>query len=329
MKIETNLLVEVHPAKTRCYHGAMDVRAILFEELFNKVRNLDFNNLSRSDEQLIQQYNAVNKMSVRMNTIIPEQFSKELQQLKNKANTLYRSCCISDSCNYMTQDGLEELLDSIKPIKKKILQIVDEIYDNWEDVVKCAAETLSKASKGVLSCEDSLKVVEQKLPTKDLFKNSYKDICSYIYGPINTNFRHVSDDNIITEGVEIVRYELDSVIRDIYVSALKSLDEVMATQSLMNTGGVYHPRKRINATIKKIEKISNLLKDEDTKKIIEALEDIYEMKEANTFFFLETKTAMKKMLDKLMKTNLLTLDDYPEDLKYFTKEEFEATLQLA
>ena len=332
MKIETSLLVEVHPAKTRCYYGAMDVKNILFEELFNKVNNLDFNNLSKDDKQLIEQYQAVNKMSVHINTIIPERFSKELQQLKNKANMLYKSYCISDSCNYMTQDGLDGLLDSVKPIKKKILQIVGEIYDNWEEVVKCAAETLSKASKGVLSYEDSLNVVKQKLPTKDAFKHSYRNICAYIYGPINTNFRHISGDSeIITDGKEVIACELDEIIRDMYISVLKSLDEVLTTEKMMdaNPNGIYRPRKRINAAIKKINRICHILKDDETEKIVEMLEDIYNSPEIDTFFFLDVESVAKKIMDKLIKTGLLELNDYPADLKSFTKELYVKALQLS
>ena len=116
-----------------------------------------------------------------------------------------------------------------------------------------------------------------------------------------------------------------------YISVLKSLDEVLTTEKMMdaNPNGIYRPRKRINAAIKKINRICMVLKDDETEKIVEMLEDIYNSPEIDTFFFLDIESVAKKIMDKLIKTGLLELNDYPTDLKSFTKEIYVKSVQLS
>lgn len=309
-------IIEVIPIRNRAIKGAKDIKKILYKDIYEKVKVIDYNNLSETDKKLLEKWKAINTLEAKIKTILPEEYAKRLNRLQSQARNAYKSACLSESVAYMTNDQFKALMSQMQEYRQDCDEIIDEITGNWGFVESDLRSRLQKLNVDIDETEID-KIIES-LPSPEKFRRSYDNIFVYKTSAINKN------DFVVDAGTSQVKNAEDYCkdnIQLFYYETLyyvyRKLDEklsklFMQTSKIVKThAGI----KQLAERLKKLDVFENRRIKDLKKRVAELyfMEDIDELSQ-------KMEVICKEIIDIMLDYELCSLDDL--DGSYMNKSKY-------
>lgn len=322
-------IVVVKPKRKKSIMGSMDVKKLVYRDLTEKVKNLDYKNLTEEDEQLIERYKDVGNMDIKVKSFLPEEYIKELKTIKNKVTGLYQGHCLSDSCSYMTVEKWEDFKKEIEPYVEQCRCLITRIVDNWDNVFEYAIELLYNVLEEKISKDELREIIKRRMPKPSKFEKSYENSFCYTVTPLVNELKYV---NIMTGGnqcgEDFYISEIEEITKEALTEVVKTLDNMLNKQQLAKLD--FHkekklqlrPRRRLKACSESIQRVTVAFKDNKLIDLSRRIDDILE--ETNDFIlYEEAELICYDIITKMYESKLLDKDEYISDLSYITKEKFD------
>lgn len=309
-------IIEVTPIRNRAIKGAKDIKKILYKDIYEVVKNVDYNNLTVEDEKILEKWNAINTLETKIKTILPKEYAKELNRIQSKARNAYKKACLSESVAYMTNEAFKTLMSEMQDYRHECDEVIDKITANWSFVKSDLRNRLRKLDVNI--DENDIEKIIESLPSPEKFKQSYCNIFAYKTSSINQS------DFIVDAGTSEIKNAEDYCkdnIKLLYYETLyyayRKLDEKLA-KLLSTTDKIVKTHAGIKQLVERLKKLDVFENPKigDLKKRINELYFIDDDDELSQ----KMEIICKEVIDLMIGYELIEIDDldgiYIDKVKY-------------
>lgn len=328
MNKNANELLIVKPRSKKSFKGSMNIKKILYAELNEKLKQIDFEHLTDADRELIKKRDDVAHMLVVIDSILPDEYYKELKTLQYRVKALYKAHCVSDDSAFMTRAHWEAMKEEIVPYVEECHALIDKISNNWDFVLEAAAQRLYNVAEGKITIEDAQRIVERKAPSIKQFTQSYDNVFCYTVSPMTSSVMYFNaSSNETEEGDEFYLNEINNLMKTRLLEVVQALDSMLYKREMakytFDDKVVVQPRKRLNACARILDRFTEAFQDEmliDFSKRITSISALGPNEDY--ILYEESEYLCMDILSKMYTAKLLKEDEYPEDLMYMKKEKY-------
>jgi len=326
-----NEIVVVKPRSKRAIKGSMNIKKILYAELNEKIKAMDFMNLSEEDKKLIEKRNDINHMKVTINSFIPDKYLDRLSEIQNRVRNIYRSHCITDDCLYMTKAHFEDMKMELIPNIEECRKLIDEIAADWDNVLKSATNRLYNVAEDKITMEEARAIIEKKVPSVKQFKNSYDNVFCYTVAPLDKNLTYVNvGSNEEQKGDDFYLGEIQTLLKSKMMEIVETLDSLLYNKEMSrydfgDKPKQLRPRGRLKACNRTLERFTEAFKDNDLIALSNRIEEISNLgPDEDYILYEEAEYLCVDILAKMYSSKMLKADEYPEELEFMKKDKYTA-----
>ena len=275
IKIPEGLLegiYEIERTPSKSSKLGIDVKDVVYKELIEKAEAIDFGNMSKEEEKIMETMRACSSLSVKKKSLLPEETYRKIKQLEEKERRLLSEYTILPELKLISSESFENFAQADQEILAEIKATVAEAAEKWDEIENEGAEWLERVSQGALSIEECAAIISRKIPSKEAFVNSYECKFRYKLTPIAEGICFGNEAGVSASSVEYYCEIIENVQRETLWEVVLLIDSMLFRKE--NVEKKLLPRKTVGAAKKKLEALNKGLGNETIASLVDDMQEI-------------------------------------------------------